>query len=70
MHSLSAGPEKIAASCHALSPDMSINTSGLEITCELRAAVRDAGGGPALRAAAGRYALEASGGLLIFGRRS
>ncbi len=49
MHSLSAGPEKIAASCHALSPDMSINTSGLEITCELRAAVRDAGGGPALR---------------------
>ena len=38
--------EKIAASFHALSPDMSINTIGLEIMCELRAAVRDAGGDP------------------------
>ena len=41
-------PENIAASFYALSPDMSINKIGLEIMCELRAAVRDAGGGPSV----------------------
>ena len=32
-------PEKIAASFYALAPDMSLNTIGLEIMCELQAAV-------------------------------
>ena len=41
-------PEKIAASFYALSPDMTINTIGLEIMCELRAAVRDVGEAPQL----------------------
>jgi hypothetical protein len=41
-------PEKIAASFYALSPDISIDTIGLEIMCELQAAVRDAGGGPSV----------------------
>ena len=39
-------PEEIAASYYALFPDMSINAIGLEIMCELQAAVRDAGGTP------------------------
>ena len=37
-------PEEIAASYYALFPDMSINAIGLELMCELRAAVRQAGG--------------------------
>jgi Sulfotransferase domain len=41
-------PEKIAASFYALAPDMGINTIGLEIMCELRAAVRDVGGNPSV----------------------
>ena len=41
-------PEKIAASFYALAPDMSLNTIGLEIMCELQAAVGDAGGNPSV----------------------
>jgi hypothetical protein len=41
-------PEKIAASFYALAPDMSINTIGLEIMCQLQAAVRNAGGNPSV----------------------
>jgi len=41
-------PEEIAASYYALSPDMSINAIGLEMLCELRAAVRDSGGNPSV----------------------
>jgi hypothetical protein len=41
-------PEEIAASYYALFPDMSINAIGLERLCELRAAVRDAGGDPSV----------------------
>ena len=41
-------PEEIAASYHALFPDMSINAIGLEMMCELQAAVRDAGGNPSV----------------------
>ena len=41
-------PEKIAASFYALAPDMSVNTIGLEIMCELQAAVGDAGGNPSV----------------------
>jgi hypothetical protein len=41
-------PEEIAASYYALFPDMSINAIGLEIMCELQAAVRDAGGNPSV----------------------
>lgn len=41
-------PEEIAASYYALYPAMSINAIGLELMCELRAAVRDAGGGPSV----------------------
>jgi Sulfotransferase domain len=41
-------PEEIAASYYALFPDMSINAIGLEMMCELQAAVRDAGGNPSV----------------------
>jgi hypothetical protein len=41
-------PEEIAASYYALFPDMSINAIGLEAMCELRSAVRDAGGNPSV----------------------
>ena len=37
-------PEEIAASNYAVHPGMSINAIGMEMLCELRAAVRDAGG--------------------------
>ena len=39
-------PEEIAASVHALFPDMNINSIGLEKLSELQAAVRKAGGTP------------------------
>jgi hypothetical protein len=41
-------PEEIAASYYALFPAMSIDAIGLEIMCELRAAVGDAGGNPSV----------------------
>ena len=41
-------PEEIAASYYVLFPDMNINSIGLEKLCELRAAVRDAGGDPSV----------------------
>jgi hypothetical protein len=41
-------PEEIAASYYALFPDMSINAIGLQMLCELQAAVRDAGGNPSV----------------------
>jgi hypothetical protein len=41
-------PEQIAASFYALSPDLSVDTIGLEIMCELQAAVLDAGGDPSV----------------------
>ena len=37
-------PEEIAASYYALHPGMDVNAIGLERLCEVRAAVRDAGG--------------------------
>jgi hypothetical protein len=41
-------PDEVAASYYALFPDMSINAIGLEMMCELRDAVRDAGGDPSV----------------------
>ena len=37
-------PEEIAASSYALYPSMNISSIGLETLCEVRAAIRDAGG--------------------------
>src|SRR5215469_16444288 len=41
-------PEEIAASYYALFPGMSINAIGLQMLCELQAAVRDARGNPSV----------------------